>query len=133
MKEQSRALLEKARENIEAIEILLDKGFFAIATGRAYYAMFYCTEAALLELNLEFSSHGEVQGAFGRELIKTGKLPPELHQFLLQAFRQRQEADYDAPSRIDENAALALLEQSRRFYTAIAAFIERLDQDFLPE
>lgn len=63
-------------------------------------------------------------GAFGRELIKTGKLPVELHQYLLQAFRQRQEADYDAPSRIDKDAAAALLERSKRFYDETFSFIQ---------
>jgi len=86
--------------------------------------MFYCAEAVLLEIDQEFSSHGEVQGAFGRELIKTGKLPAELHQYLLQAFRLRQEADYDAPSRIDKEAAVALLERARQFYAATLAFVE---------
>ena len=123
MKTETGALLDKAEENIQAAGKLLDDGFYAIAVGRLYYAMFYCAEAIPLEEGLEFSSHGEVHGAFGRELIKSGKLPPELHQYLLEAFRRRQAADYDAPAKVTEEDVKILLDYAEKFYTSISEFI----------
>jgi len=56
MKEQSKALLDKAAENLIASQDLIHNGHFEIAASRAYYAMFYAAEASLLEEDLEFSS-----------------------------------------------------------------------------
>lgn len=123
MREQTRALLAKAQENIDASEVLIEKGFHGIAIGRAYYAMFYAAEAVLLEQGLEFSSHGEVQGAFGRELVKTGKLPATLHRDLLRAFRDRQAADYDAPTRTTLDDAVPQLDNAKAFVAAVSDFV----------
>jgi len=125
VKTESKALLDKAVENIRAITILTNDGIYSIAIGRAYYAMFYCAEAVLLEQGLEFSSHGEVHGAFGRELIKTGKLPNDLHQYLLEAFRRRQSADYDAPAEVTREDALRLFEQAQSFYETVFDFLQK--------
>jgi hypothetical protein len=45
MKEFTGKLLAKAQDSLEAAEILLANGKTEIATGRAYYAMFYVAEA----------------------------------------------------------------------------------------
>ena len=39
MKAESKALLDKAAENIRAIGILTNDGIYSIAIGRAYYAI----------------------------------------------------------------------------------------------
>jgi hypothetical protein len=58
-------LLSKAQSNIEAAKLLLDKGFTEVAITRAYYAMFYCAQALLLEKGITGSSHKRVISAFG--------------------------------------------------------------------
>lgn len=45
---ESRALLDKGRENLRAAALLRREGFLDIAASRAYYAMFYAAEALLL-------------------------------------------------------------------------------------
>ncbi len=72
MNESSRRLLDKAARAIEAAETLLEHGYPEFATGRAYYATFYTTEALLNEKDLHFSKHGGVHGAFGEHYVKTG-------------------------------------------------------------
>jgi uncharacterized protein (UPF0332 family) len=119
MKEQSRALLAKATENLAAAQDLMDKGHAEVAVSRAYYAMFYATEAALLEEGMEFSSHGAVHGAFGERLAKSGRLDPKLHRYLLDAYRARQSADYDAPADISEEDAHTVVARAQEFIRAI--------------
>jgi len=58
MKEQTAKLLDKARDSIEAADILLTNNKADIAAGRAYYAMFYIAEALLNEKDLKFAKHG---------------------------------------------------------------------------
>ncbi len=41
MTPDEQAILNKAKENLEAAELLLDQGFAGIAASRTYYAMFY--------------------------------------------------------------------------------------------
>jgi uncharacterized protein (UPF0332 family) len=40
-------LFQKANENTEAADLLLQNGFFDISVSRSYYAMFYLAEALL--------------------------------------------------------------------------------------
>lgn len=70
MKERSRKLFEKALDNIEVAEQVLDMGKPEIAVGRAYYAMFYIAEASLYERGLEFKTHGQSLGHTEKNLPK---------------------------------------------------------------
>ena len=70
MKEHSSKLLDKALDTIEGAEGLLDMDKAEIAAGRAYYAMFYVAEALLYERDLQFSQHGQVIAAYGKEFAK---------------------------------------------------------------
>jgi len=53
------------------------------ASGRAYYAMFYATQALLQEKGIELRKHGTVHSAFGEHFIKTNLLDTKLHRWLL--------------------------------------------------
>ena len=60
MKETTGPFLEKAARAIAAAERLLEGGDTEFAVGRAYYAMFYVTEALLNERGIRFRKHGGV-------------------------------------------------------------------------
>lgn len=77
--------LEKSRRFLRSASALLELGDPDSAVGRAYYAMFHAAEALLLSKGLEFSSHGAVQSAYGREFAKTGLLRVRFHRALLDA------------------------------------------------
>ncbi len=62
-------LLERARQSQKAAAKLLRGGFYNFAASRAYYAMFYITQALLLSKGLSFSSHSAVIAAFGKEFV----------------------------------------------------------------
>ena len=86
MNEQIAALLDKTRESIAAAHLLHEAGFYGPAVSRAYYAMFYCAEALLLQHRKSFSSHGAVIGAFGKEFAATKRVEPKFHRYLIDAF-----------------------------------------------
>lgn len=115
MKDETIALFEKASRAIEAAETLLINGYTEFATGRAYYAMFYITEAMLNEKGLQFSKHGGVHGAFGEYFVKTGLVDPKFHRWLLDAFDQRIEGDYGVEIVAIPQDARELIDQANEF------------------
>ena len=79
-------LLDKAEKSLGASEVLNNSGYHDFSAARSYYAMFYTSEAALLSIGQSFSKHSAVISAFGKEFVKSGKLPSKLHQSLTTAF-----------------------------------------------
>lgn len=123
MKGQTEALLAKATENLLASQELVRSGHPEIAVSRSYYAMFYAAEASLVEEGLEFSSHGAVHGAFGERFGKSGRLDPALHRHLLDAYRARQSADYDAPADISPEDAAVIVQRAEEFVLAVKGLL----------
>lgn len=112
-------LLEKADRSLAAAERLLAEGFPEFAAGRAYYSMFYATEALLLSRDLSFSKHSAVITAFGQHFVKTGVLDPSLHRYLLDAFDLRNLGDYGAVRAVHDADARQALENAKVFCAAI--------------
>jgi len=108
-------LLGKARESLEAARLLLSGGFPGFAVSRAYYAMFYVAQAFLEGEGLAFSKHSAVIAAFGKHLVKSGRLPAEFHRYLLDALEARHEGDYSPTSSITKEIAMEHLDRAERF------------------
>ncbi|MEA3401231.1 MAG: HEPN domain-containing protein [Armatimonadota bacterium] len=126
MTEEMRVLLADARRNASAARDLLDRGDSDdIAASRAYYAMFYVAEAALLSLDLSYSKHQAVVSAFGREFAKGGILPRELHGHLREAFGLRQTADYATGASVSRAAAEEVVDRAEQFIDAIEDYLRQ--------
>lgn len=100
MKPEIEALFTKARRSVEAAKLLRENGNHDFSVSRAYYAMFYVTEALLLSLNQSYSSHSATIGAYGREYAKTGLLDPKFHRWLIVAQSLRATGDYGTEEEI---------------------------------
>ncbi len=83
------ALLERARQSIDAANDLVACGFFHFGASRAYYAMFYSAQALLLTRGKSFSRHSAVIAAFGREFAKPCLLDPKFHLYIRKALDVR--------------------------------------------
>lgn len=114
MSEDQSAMLSKAQESYHAAQVLLDAGHAEFAAARAYYTMFYVAQAFLLDMDLSFGRHSAVIAAFGREFIKTGKITPEFHRYLIEAQEVRLTADYDTMM-ISQEVAVQALERAKKF------------------
>lgn len=115
-------LLRRARHGLEAVRLLLEGGFYDIAASRAYYAMFYAAEAALLSKGIARSRHSGVIAAFNEYFVHTGLLPDALATALSNAFDQRNEADYGSQPFARERAE-ALLKDTEDFVSAVEQFL----------
>lgn len=98
----------KARRSLQAARALAALGMPDFAASRAYYAMFYVTQAMLLSKGVRLSRHSAVVAAFGQHFAKTGILDAQLHRMLIAAFELRQSGDYDYQQIDDESAERAM-------------------------
>ncbi|MDP2778084.1 MAG: HEPN domain-containing protein [Anaerolineales bacterium] len=125
MKEHSSKLLDKALDTIEGAEGLLDVDKAEIAAGRAYYAMFYVAEALLYERDLQFSQHGQVIAAYGKEFAKTKELDPKFHRWLRAGFDTRISGDYDVDTDISREIVANMINEAREFLLTAREYLEK--------
>ncbi len=109
---EQQQLLQKARDSLQAAQLLVDNNLAAFATARAYYSMFYIAEAFLLGEGLTFSSHSAVISAFGRQFARTKRLPVEYHRYLINAQEKRTEADYNLNPNITIEQAQEIINEA---------------------
>jgi uncharacterized protein (UPF0332 family) len=125
MNEYTRKLLDKAIDTIESAELLLDHGKVDVAAGRTYYALFYVAESLLNERGLQFSTHGDVIGAYGKEFAKTKLLDQKFHRWLIEGFDTRLIGDYQVDTKIEMDAVAKMINQAREFLETAQEFLER--------
>lgn len=114
---EAHKLLEKAQRAVEAAVRLNDHDpDFAMA--RAYYAMFYATEALLVDRGQRFRKHGAIHAAFGEQFVKSGILDQKFHRWLLDAFDKRIEGDYGVEVTLTREDALVTIQQARELLAA---------------
>jgi len=122
MSDDVQALLARAREELRAVQTLVDAGFQEQADSRAYHAAFYAAEAGLLALGESRSRHSGVIAAFGRIVVKDRGFDQGQARALRTLFDLRNSADYDwlNSPRSDDEDSLAL---ARAFVDAVASWI----------
>ena len=115
MSAEQKALLQKARDSLQAARLLAGQQFYDFAVSRSYYAMFYLAEAILLEEEVAFSKHSAVIAAFGHRFAKTGRVPSKFHRYLIQAHSSRNVGDYDAMSGLSQSYATMQIARAEEF------------------
>ena len=102
--------LSKAERALSSARLLRQDGDAEGACNRAYYAMFDAAHAALLRHQAgvnpaETRTHSGLIGAFGKHLVKTGRVQAALGRVLNQVERIRLLADYTGedvePDKVD--------------------------------
>jgi uncharacterized protein (UPF0332 family) len=129
MKDYTKKLLDKAIETIEGSELLLDNKMVDLAAGRAYYALFYIAEALLNEKGLQFSQHGDVIGAYGKEYSKTKLLDQKFHRWLIKGFDTRLIGDYHVDTQIESDLVIEMIHQAREFLEVAQKYLEEQNKD----
>ena len=117
------AFMALARESLAAARWDLKGGFPRGAVSAAYYAMFYAATAALLDRGQEYSKHKAVMAAFGKEFAQTRQMRPDLHRYLLDAFDDRNEADYDAMALVSPDQAGEEIARAEQFLAEVEAHL----------
>lgn len=118
--------MERARESLQAAEIMLEKGMLIFAMNRVYYAMFYAVQAVLVTRKVSFSKHGKVKAYFNHEMVKQGIFPVEMGKLYNKAFEYRQKFDYVDFAVPDEDMVKEYLQKARGFLEQIQKYLSHL-------
>jgi hypothetical protein len=85
------------------------------AVSRAYFGAFHYARALLLTLGEETRTHRGVVQLLHRDLVREGKLDPNVASLLSQLQRFRQDADYSAEIVFTAEMATREVEAARTF------------------
>jgi uncharacterized protein (UPF0332 family) len=124
MTEDVGKLIEKGHRSLNLAKEIHKRGDYDFAVARAYYAMFYLTEAVLLTKGLSFSSHSAVIAAFGQHFVKTGLLEAKLHERLREAFDKRAIGDYSCDITITQVESQKILAQAEEFVKSVEKYLK---------
>jgi uncharacterized protein (UPF0332 family) len=116
----------KAQRALRVARSLLQEVYAPESASRAYYAMFYATQALLKSEGIEVTKHSGVEAALGQHFAKTGRLAPEFHRMLITARKCREMADYALKAELTTETAAARIEDA-------VAFLGALDTVLSPE
>lgn len=117
--------LNRAYQDLQAVQGILGQGSYAIAISRAYYAMFYAASALLASKGISRSKHSGVISAFNEYFVKTGLIEAEYARMLAHAFNARLGSDYDVTSDVDKDSAEAVIQDAHRFVDRAEAYLQQ--------
>lgn len=115
--------LNKAKETIGEIEILIKNEYWNTAVNRMYFACYYAVGSLLVKNGINTSSHSGVRLKFGQHFVKSGLFNKELAKYYTELFEKRQKADYDDFFDFDQETVLRLYESSKLFIDKIEEII----------
>ena len=87
--------LKRAKEDLEAAQLLYNNNSLLAANNRAYYAIFRAIRAVLALERVDFKRHKDVIGYFNHHYIKPEIFPRTISRKITQAQRIREDSDYD--------------------------------------
>lgn len=111
--------LSLADEELETSRLLLSNQHYRAAVSRAYYAMYYATQALLASRNVTSRTHKGIIQQFSQHFVKPGELPTQMVTDLKRVYDLRQLSDYEA-------AVVLTLEQANIALGAAADFVHQV-------
>jgi len=116
---ETEKLIQKAESALQVAKELFSNRHYPDGVAKAYYVMFYCASALLINNDIKRSSHSAVISAFGRFFAKTGKIDPKYHRIITKAQIDRETADYDIYKIISKGVAKKRVEEAEEFLNEI--------------
>ncbi|MCF7915472.1 MAG: HEPN domain-containing protein [Spirochaetaceae bacterium] len=108
-------------------------GFHNDAISRAYYAMFSSLTLLFYVKGRSFSKHKGLITAFHRDFVKTGIFPDHFGKEVSDAFRKRQESDYNASVSYGKTKATEGIRAAEHLLKRISEYIKTEYPDLLKE
>jgi uncharacterized protein (UPF0332 family) len=112
-------LVMLAEQELETAQLLLDHERYRACISRAYYVMYYGTQALLNARQIASRTHKGMIQQFSQHFIKSGIFPMDMAEKLSSNFDLRHLSDYE------ENAVISR-EQAERALAASIEFVDRV-------
>ena len=87
--------MEKSKNTLNEIPVLIQNEFYLNAVNRLYYSSFYAVSALLIKKQIQSKTHNGTKQMFGLHFIKTGIISQKSGEFYTLIFELRQTGDYD--------------------------------------
>ena len=113
----------RAEGSRQVAHLCLQRGFYADAISRAYYATLHGAKSALALRDISTDTHRGVSGMFGLHVVNTGLVESAWGSVIGRLSRMRQDADYDAFVIFTEADAAGACEQADAFANRIHALL----------
>lgn len=121
----------QAEERLGAAKELLRLGYYNDAISRTYYVIFSSLTLLFYVKGRSFSKHKGLITAFHRDFVKPGIFPEHFGKEVSDAFRKRQESDYNASISYDETDALEGIRAAEQLLNRIIEYVENKHPDLL--
>ncbi len=118
-------LIEKSEKSFNEAKLLLEQNYFEAAISRAYYSMFYLTQAVLATKDISRKKHSGVIAVFAEQFTKPGIVSRDLHYKLRRTFEERQVSDYEFEISKTEQEAKEILKYSEDFSRELIPFLQK--------
>ena len=125
MNEKITFLLNKAQTFLRSAAVLVELEDFDSCASRAYFAMFYAAQAALVAENSKLPEQMGIRSAFIEQFIDSGRMPERAAEALEQAYELKEVGDYSNSYAVKKEDGERVLQEAEAFVTTIA---DRLEQ-----
>ena len=121
----SKHRLVRAKEDLDAAEILFRENQFRISNNRAYYSIFHALRSVLILDGYDSSKHSGIIAEFRRRYIKEGVFPPEMSKMIGSAFTIRNSSDYDDMFIASKQETETQIQNAHFVYDSIKRYLKR--------
>lgn len=117
--------LEKARNTLSEVDVLIRDEFWNGAANRLYYAIFHAVNALLIHDEHQVNTHQGSHALFGLYYIKSGILPAEFGRLYSQLQTMREESDYNCMYDVNPEELRGKLEPAKQLIDSIETLINQ--------
>jgi uncharacterized protein (UPF0332 family) len=124
-KDLIRYRIDRAKEAIEEVKVLIEAKKFNAAVTRIYYGIFYIINALCLIDNFSTSKHSQLIGYFNKEYVKRKLVEPKIGKFLNRAYELRTKSDYGELVNFTKEEVENYFKEMKLFIIAIEKIIDK--------
>ena len=123
--ESVKSALNQARVFLDDCIAFLAQDRLRSCVDRGYYSIHFSAVALLASRGIETPrSHRGLVILFGREVVRNGILGDEYSDILSYALRERTDGTYDADAETTADNAQEIVDNAKRFYSAVTALLD---------
>ncbi|MCU0287269.1 MAG: HEPN domain-containing protein [Acidobacteria bacterium] len=112
--------MEKARDDLAVSKLNLENKKFSQSINRSYYSMFHAVRSLLALKKYDSKKHSGVISFFNQYFIKPEYIESEYFKILTNAFKIRNDCDYD-------DFYIACYDDAKKQYDHAERFINRIE------
>lgn len=125
MNEKVEALLKKAQKFLRSAAVLIELEDYDSTASRAYFAMFFAAQAALLQETQALSSKQGIRSAFISRFVDGGPLPERAGEMLQRASDMQEMGDYAYDFAVGAADAEHILAEAEAFVNSLENLIKK--------